>query len=490
MSFNSFEFLFLFLLTFSIYYIPAFRKIQILIIITSSLIFYSWGNPQLLILLILSISVNAFISWQMAYGLKLKKIIWALIGITFNLSLLAFFKYASLFANLALQTFNLPENGISSFLLTIPLPLGISFYTFEGISLIVDVLRRQSERHETSFVDEKLNKHLINTSFFIAFFPHLIAGPILKAHDFFPQIQPKYFRQIPWKLVFRSLIIGYFLKRVIADNLKDYTFWIAYPFYQLLSTSTGIVLLFGYSIQIFADFAGYSLIAIGTAAVFGYNLPQNFNFPYISRSLSEFWQRWHISLSTWLKDYLYIPLGGNRKGRLRTYANLMIVMILGGLWHGAAWSYAVWGAFHGIGLVIERFLTTQLKDKFNPSISRWQQAIGEIVRMIGVFLFVTIGWLLFKLPDFGQALDFLKTMANNVNLSPNWMLIEPVIIFSLPVVVYHLIHVPSFKLWHEKLLYKSYFRLGTLGDDIILGGMLAIILLNSGSPNEFIYFQF
>jgi alginate O-acetyltransferase complex protein AlgI len=167
---------------------------------------------------------------------------------------------------------------------------------------------------------------------------------------------------------------------VIADNLKDYTFWISFPYYQGFGTLTNLTLLFGYSIQIFADFAGYSLIAIGFAAALGYKIPDNFDFPYISRSLSEFWRRWHISLSTWLRDYLYFPLGGNRKGKIRTYVNLMTVMTLGGLWHGAAWSYAVWGIYHGFGLAVERFFgfdkskknrKNQIKQKPNQSGSNY-----------------------------------------------------------------------------------------------------------------------
>jgi alginate O-acetyltransferase complex protein AlgI len=424
-----------------------------------------------------------------------KKLGWALRGIFFNVSLLVFFKYGHLLAGFVGEAFNLSviskENNIVGFLLNLPLPLGISFYTFEGISLIVDILRSKTNQEEALVIDtdKNFNTHLVKSSLFIAFSPHLIAGPILKANKFYPQIQPKYFSDISWNFVFRSIIVGYFLKMVVADNLKDYTFWIAHPYYQLLSTSTGLVLLFGYSIQIFSDFAGYSLIAIGTAAAFGYNLPQNFNFPYISRSLSEFWKRWHISLSTWLKDYLYIPLGGNRKGKVRTYINLMIVMILGGLWHGASVSYAVWGGYHGLGLVIERFFNNRINSKFNQSINIKQQFIFDVISRILVFCFVSLGWLLFKLPNFGQVLEFLQIMIHNIGLPSNRTLTDPVIIFSIPVVVYHLIHLPAFQRWKDNLFYKSY-SVANISEDIILGGMIAMLVLNSGSSNEFIYFQF
>lgn len=493
MLFNSFEFLCLFLLTFFIYYIPDFIKLQIPILIVSSLIFYSWNAPYLLILLLLSIFINSFTSFQVSrVRPKNQKLVWAFIGIFLNLFILATFKYGALLTNLFTNNLDVSDSSFVSVLVNLPLPIGISFYTFEGISLLVDVLRAESDQDGASFVENKFNNHLLNTSFFIAFFPHLIAGPILKASNFYPQIKPKYFSQISWSLVLRSLIVGFFLKMVIADNLKDYTFWIAFPFYQLLSTSTGLVLLFGYSMQIFADFAGYSLIAIGTAAALGYNLPQNFNFPYISRSLSEFWRRWHISLSDWLKNYLYIPLGGNRKGQLRTYANLMIVMVLGGLWHGASWSYAVWGGFHGVGLVIERFFNRQDKVKPTQSLSFWLQFVFEIIRTIFVFSFVSIGWLLFKLPDFGQALDFINTMIHNVNEPPWQGLIDPVITFSMPVVVYHVIYLPILQKWQMEHFhpFTAKAKLWSICQDIALGVMLALIILNSGSSNEFIYFQF
>jgi len=490
MLFNSFAFLVLFSLTFFIYYIPAFRQLQIVILVSSSLIFYSWDSPPLLVLLLLSIFINGLTSFKIDSASKHQKITWLLIGLSFNLLILIFFKYGALIANLFSNNLAESEDSIFTFLLRLPLPIGISFYTFEGISLLIDVLRTKPNQEEASFVDASFKKHILKTSFFIAFFPHLIAGPILKANNFYPQIKPKYLKQIPWDVVFRSLVIGYFLKMVIADNLKDYTFWIAFPYYQSLSTFTGIVLLFGYSIQIFADFAGYSLIAIGTAAAFGYTLPQNFNFPYISRSLSEFWKRWHISLSSWLKDYLYIPLGGNRKGRLRTYVNLMIVMVLGGLWHGASWSYAVWGAFHGVGLILERLFNEQVQTRLNNSLPIWLEFVCELIKIVLIFSFVSIGWLLFKLPDFGQALDFLNTMSHNLRLPTNQAVTNPVIIFSVPVIVYHLLNLPIIQTLSKEYCSKLNLTSWNICRDLAFGGMVAMIILNSGTSNEFIYFQF
>jgi alginate O-acetyltransferase complex protein AlgI len=269
--------------------------------------------------------------------------------------------------------------------------------------------------------------------------------------------------------------------------LKDYTFWITYPYYQGLGTSTNLVLLFGYSMQIFADFAGYSLIAIGIAAAFGYRLPDNFNFPYVSRSIAEFWRRWHISLSTWLKLYLYIPLGGNRQGAIRTYCNLIIVMVLGGLWHGAAWSYGVWGLFHGLGLAVERLLNLPKR------IATWQAQWSPLLQaglatgqVILVFTFVSFGWLLFKLPRFEQAVDFVLTLGRNWAIAPNLAYIVPVLLFSLPVVLYHLPHLSPL---HRVLTLQRQPR-NWVQQELAYGVMLVLIAINSGSANEFIYFQF
>lgn len=447
MLFNSTTFLIFFALTFGIYYLPQCRNYQVAILIVASFIFYAWSSPALLILLLISILLNSFTSFLVAGATKReKRLFWALTGVAINLTILGLFKYGALLTHAVTDNFSQarPEEGLIALLLHLPLPVGISFYTFEGISLVVDVLRQKEKdpfNREKSYVDSSLTQHILNTSFFVAFFPHLIAGPILKANTFYPQIGQKYLKDIPWDTVFRSLVVGYFLKMVVADNLKDYTFWISYPYYQGYGPVTNLVLLFGYSMQIFADFAGYSLIAIGLAAALGYTLPDNFNFPYISRSLSEFWRRWHISLSTWLRDYLYFPLGGNRKGKVRTYFNLMTVMALGGLWHGAAWSYAVWGIYHGVGLAAERFFGQAEKsnDKMESAQPLWQQFLWDALKVFGVFSFVTLGWLLFKLPRFEEAVDFLATLIRNVGVKPGFSHIVSVLIFSLPVVPY-----PSF----------------------------------------------
>ena len=468
MLFNSLEFIVLLVITFFLYYLPLLSRAQVPVLILSSLCFYAYGQPILLLLLLFSAAINIFTSYKVVTGSPNRRKFYVTMGVVVNLSILACFKYSPLFAKTLLDT----SQGLGHFLLMMPLPIGISFYTFEGISLLVDVY---SNKHRDSFaIQGPVKKHIINTLFFISFFPHLIAGPILKAYQFYPQIGRKYFKDVDWEYVVKKLIMGYFLKMVVADSLSNLTFWMAAPYFEVQSSLTLLTMLFGYSCQIFADFAGYSLIALGLAAMFGYSLMENFNFPYISTSFSEFWRRWHISLSTFLREYLYIPLGGNRKGNVRTYINLMLTMVLGGLWHGAAWSYAVWGGFHGGALAIERYVQ-------NFTGTKKAGAVGTFFKGVMVFGFVSLAWLLFKLP-FENVLQYLRAIGTNIHVKNESTLIISLMLYSIPVVLYHLNYVLS-NHWkvHDRLKTYRYLAYGFL---------LFMIIVNSGPSGAFIYFQF
>jgi alginate O-acetyltransferase complex protein AlgI len=463
MLFNSYPFVGFLLVTLFVYYLPFARRFQLLGLILASFYFYAFLKPILLVLLITSILFNTSVSWVLERNSPKR---WVTLGVIFNLLLLCFFKYASLIAKTFIDESS--SSDLSSFILSIPLPIGISFYTFEGISLLVDSYRGKTS--STKVTGKTFIEHLIETTHFVSFFPHLIAGPILKAHDFYPQIKTKYLKDIDWNSAFKNVVIGFFLKMVVADNLKEYTGYMSYPYFENLSSPTLIILMLGYSCQIFADFAGYSLIAIGIAKLFGYDLPTNFNYPYISQSFSEFWQRWHISLSTWLKEYLYIPLGGNRNGNNRTYLNLFLVMLLGGLWHGAGWNYAVWGMIHGVALGLERLLITSKEGS-----TTWLKCL----RVGMVFLIVTIAWLFFKLPNFTQALLYIQKMGTNWNLPfiPGIREVY-VLIFCMAVALYHLYY-----LWKGE---RQFPKL----EMILLAIMLFFIMTNSGFQGDFIYFQF
>lgn len=468
MLFTSTPFLILLLSTLTIYYIPLFKKAQVMILIVASLAFYAFGQPGLLLLLLLSALINILSSYYVVNGSFRFRKLFAATGVILNLGILFFFKYSPLFAKTFLNT----HNDFGHYLLLIPLPIGISFYTFEGISLLIDVY---SNKHsDVLSIGKSLKEHFVKTLFFISFFPHLISGPILKAYEFYPQIGPKSFNGIDWNRTFRNLVLGYFLKMVIADNLTNFTFWMDYPYFKSQSSISLILMIFGYSFQIFADFAGYTLIALGIARLFGYVLIDNFNFPYISSSFSEFWSRWHISLSTFLREYLYIPLGGNRKGKIRTYLNLMITMILGGLWHGAAWSFALWGLFHGLALVIERLLSIQDSEAHKTNLNKLLN--GTIV-----FLFVSMAWVLFRLPLY-FVLEYYRSIAGNIHLKSSPVLLLLIIVYSIPVIIYHIDY-----------LFRSYstsVRTARIFDTLTYGFLLFLIIVNSGPSGSFIYFQF
>ena len=480
MLFTDRAFFALLLCTFAAYYARRSASYQIAVLLVASVFFYAWSQPWLLILL----GFSAILSTVTSYGVEraqdtTTRRVWAIAGVVINLAVLAFFKYDRLvFTSLVGP---LPSaTGFLATLLAIPLPIGISFYTFHGISLVIDVFRARDGGQVQSPLGQERGflDHARRTFFYLTFFPQLIAGPIVKAKDFYPQMGAKAFSDIHWYGATKALIVGFFLKSVVADNLAQQTFALAPPYCYQLSTLNLVFLLIGYSLQIFSDFAGYSLIAIGLARLFGYGLPDNFRFPYIAQTFSEFWTRWHMSLSAWLRDYVYYPLGGNRKGPHRTYVNLLLVMALGGLWHGAGWSYAIWGLWHGTALVVERaFRDTHfyLSQKRGIKLLRWAL----------VFTVVTLGWILFKLPDFHQVRELAVTAWNNRHL--RFARGVPILLFPyfVPVMLYHLLYQ-----FRDRPPRAIAFLWSMRAEAVVLGVMLCGIVLQAGSPTPFIYFQF
>lgn len=476
MLFNSWMFVGLVLTTLLVYYLPMMKKLQVYVLLVSSFVFYAYDSLGLLILLLASGFINAISSYGARFWNRPR--LYATIGVVINLILLASFKYGGLISNSFLDT----SDGIGKLLCTLPLPLGISFYTFSGISLVVDSYKGYYG-HEKGIQKIFFFHHLRNTLLYICFFPKLLAGPITKSKDFFSEISCKSISQIRCTLVFKSLVVGYFLKMVIADNLKDFTFWMAFPYFEHRGTGSLLLMIFGYSVQMFADFAGYSLIAIGVAALFGYKLPTNFNFPYISTSFREFWKRWHITLSQFLMEYLYIALGGNRKGKSRTYLNLLLTMMLGGLWHGAAWSYLVWGTYHGICLVLERMICGRRDNCLQIAQNGFGLKVSRYLSMAFVFIMVSFGWLLFMLPHFDEALLYIKCIFANygsvIFIDPKLL---PIIIYSSPVILYHVLYCFRNNYWVQRFVLRYNYA--------FYGIMLFLILTNSGSVSSFVYFQF
>jgi alginate O-acetyltransferase complex protein AlgI len=454
MTFTSWQFGAFVAIVFGVYYLPPLRSLQVQLLVVASLFFYGYGQPGLLPLLAVAV-LGTYLFLILALR---NRALWLPIGISFNLALLAFFKYKFLFIGPASSG----AAGLApiDFLLQLPLPIGISFFVFHNISLLVDLTGKRKETPD-----------LKSVFLYIIFFPQLVSGPITRAEMFMPQIHPKYFGDIPFVEAAKWILTGFFFKLYVANNLNEMTSYMDFPLYETLQTQDRWLLVFLYGYQIYADFFGYSAIAIGLALLFGYRLPINFNLPYISVSFSEFWTRWHISLSSWLRTYLYIPLGGNRHGAFRTYLNLMIVMGLGGLWHGAGLGYLLWGLLHGVLLVIER--------PFLARLATIDSAAFRTARMGFVFVCVTMLWIFFKLPNFDHAISYLSGMfTSSTNPNPPKLFYNLALLYSLPVLIQHLVP-------------RSRFE-QTLGgaEPYLYGLMAALMYLEAGPETSFIYFQF
>ncbi len=343
MLFNSsfFMFFFLFVLVFNRLFSRN-KRAKVIFLTFMSIYFYYKSSGIYFYLVIISSMIDYFTGYKIALSeTRAQKKKYLLLSLFTNLGLLGYFKYTFFI----LGTFGLrntpPFNSLNIFL-----PVGISFFTFQSMSYTIDIYRGKLEPE----------KNFIDFLFFVSFFPQLVAGPIVRASDFLPQIyQEKYITKADIGRAMFLIIAGLIKKAVIADYISINFIDRIFEFPARHTGVENLLALYAYSLQIYCDFSGYSDMAIGLALLLGFRLPDNFNSPYKSKTITELWQRWHISLSTWLKDYLYIPLGGNRKGTFNTYRNLMLTMLLGGLWHGAAWRFVIWGGMHGIALVIERF---------------------------------------------------------------------------------------------------------------------------------------
>jgi alginate O-acetyltransferase complex protein AlgI len=459
MTLTSWQFAAFVAATFALYYLPVMRRRQVQILALASLSFYGALQPQLLALLaVATLGTQLFLRVAMV-----RRNLGLPAGIAFNLGLLAFFKYKFLFIDAA--TPSSVDPGAIDWLLRLPLPIGISFLVLHNISMLVDLSKRDSVVPAAKDV-----------SLYILFFPQLVAGPITRTKDFLPRIKTKFLADVDLVEATKWLVCGYFFKLFVANNLNQITSNMDYPLYEALTAKNRWLCIFLYSYQIYADFFGYSAIAIGLALLFGYRLPTNFNLPYISTSFAQFWTRWHISFSNWLRTYLYIPLGGNRRGIARTYLNLLIVTGLAGLWNGAAIGYLAWGLVHGLLLVAERPLLPRIEALSIRGRSRF---IVQAVRIGLVFLLVSMAWIIFKLPDFQHAADYLHGMFVEADIrSPYHLYHSLALVYSLPVFLQHVI--PRHFLERQRRRLEPY----------LYGAMATLMLVEAGPDSPFIYFQF
>ena len=392
MLFQSFGFFVFFWIAFAVYWKLRVHRHRMGWLLAASILFYALWNPWLITLIVFTAGMDYICALRIESAPDDRsKRAWLLLSLVASLSLLCFFKYAQFFLE---STCGLL--GIFGVHATPPawhmvLPLGISFYTFETISYVVDVYRDRI----------KAERNVLHYALYIMFFPHLIAGPIVRPEQFLPQIRrPKRFDWLRLQLGAQLFMRGLFKKTVLSDRLAS----MADPIFHApgdFSTATLWLAAIGYAGQIYCDFSGYTDMAIGAAHAFGFKLPQNFNRPYLADSVGEFWRRWHITLSTWLRDYLYIPSGGSRGGTWRTYRNLILTMGIAGLWHGAGWNFIIFGLMHGIAMALERMLPQW----------RWATlAPVRVARIVATFLFWSISLVFFRSKTLAGALTSLARM--------------------------------------------------------------------------------
>ncbi|HET6603200.1 MAG TPA: MBOAT family O-acyltransferase [Xanthomonadaceae bacterium] len=473
MLFNSLTFIAFFAVVLALHHLPlpwAAKKTNLLV---ASYLFYAAWNPPFVVLL----WISTLVDWFMAKRIhetesrtRRRLLLW--VSIAVNLGLLGYFKYGGFVLENFTQAMNAAGFAYQPAAWDIILPVGISFYTFQTMAYTLDVYLRRAAPSK-SFLDFAL---------FVTFFPQLVAGPIVRPTHLIPQFATPRMasaQQLGWGLML--MVLGLFQKIVVADGLLAPVADEVFGAQQGVAPVDAWLGTLAFSGQIFCDFAGYTTTAIGIALTLGFSLPDNFRYPYAAVGFSDFWRRWHISLSTWLRDYLYVPLGGNRKGPGRTYVNLMLTMLLGGLWHGAAWTFVVWGGLHGLYLAVERFARARIGHW--PLWDRWLSRLG--LALLTYFL-VNITWVFFRAQDFGTATRMLASMLlldrTGAPVLTTWLVLSA----AVPVAVMLAVH------WHmrHRQLHEAVQRLPAVLVGVLWGLMLLAIALTQGGSNAFIYFQF
>ena len=432
-------------------------------ILAASYIFYAAADPRFCLLLAaITIASQLAVTFiHRSDDERTRKLIMAA-GVAFDLGILIVFKYYAFFVSDVGDALDTVGLGMPLPLLTIALPIGVSFFSFQAVTYVVDTYRRQTEPAS-----------LMDAAIYLSFFPHLVAGPIVRASEFLPQLKsPRNPNRVAVGAGITLIALGLVKKLMIADYLARELVDPVFAVPQAFAAPDALLAAYGYAAQIYCDFSGYTDMAIGLALMMGFVFPQNFNSPYRATGFRDFWRRWHLTLSRFLRDYLYIPLGGNRKGKLRTNVNLMITMTLGGLWHGASWNFIAWGAFQGTGLITEHRLGGRLG--FLPGWFRW----------FATFNLICLGWILFRTRDLTQFGDYMSALVRSGEAT----------LYSVPVIA-AIVIVVGLQLLPERRTEGFELRLGRL-NPIALGAGLAIVVLIAGAtvPSQgvppFIYFQF
>ena len=476
MLFNSFEYL-IFLPTVYILYWFVFNKnlkIQNTLVLLSSYLFYGWWDYRFLSLIFLSTVVDYIIGLNIPkqdLQKNQKLLLWT--SVLFNLSVLGFFKYYNFFVDSWIELFSSLGYEIKSvWTLNIILPVGISFYTFQTMSYTIDIYRKKLEP----------TKDFTSFATFVSFFPQLVAGPIERASNLLPQILKK--REFNYEQVvqgIRLILWGMFKKVVIADSLAPIVDDI-FSNYQDFGGGTLLLGAIYFSFQIYCDFSGYSDIAIGTSKLFGFELMSNFKFPYFSRNIGEFWRKWHISLSTWFRDYLYIPLGGSQGGKWKSIRNIFIIFLVSGFWHGANWTFIIWGLFHSILFLPSFIFKTNRKHK-NSIIAQHTMlpTFNEFLQVVITFLLVTIGWVFFRSETIKDSIGYLISMISDISTFTH---LSPKIGFYTLI----LILVDWTQRYNERSLFFNFPKF--LFKIFVLICIVLILISFKNDSQQFIYFDF
>ena len=466
MLFNSYVYIFAFLpIVFFTYFYLVKREWLLAskaLLVLSSLFFYAWWNVKYLPLILISMFVNYAVGTTLSNN-KIKRHNKKLLiaGIVFNVGLLGYFKYADFF----IQNINFIAN-VNIPLLHLALPLAISFFTFQQIAYLVDSYKGETKEYD-----------LLNYMVFVSFFPQLIAGPIVHHKEMMPQFEDKENKRLIYKNITAGLFvfaIGLFKKAVIADTLSPYVA-LGFDSGMKLSFFEAWSVILSYAMQLYYDFSGYTDMAIGSALLFNIKLPINFNSPYKALNIQDFWRRWHITLSRFLRDYIYIPLGGNRRGRFRTYYNLFITFLIGGIWHGAGWTFVFWGFLHGIGMVIHRFF------------KELGYSMHKYLAWFITFIFVNITWVFFRAKEWDDAIRLLKGMFGFYGFKLpqiNYFNVEnyPALFVLIISTFAALFFKNSMQMWQEL---KPGFKTALVG-----GGVFAFSSMFLTRVSEFLYFNF
>lgn len=469
MLFNSIDFAIFLPIVFALFWTVGRlgANVQNWILLVASYVFYGFWDWRFLGLLAFSSAFDYFVGAELHKQTdkrKRKTFFWASVAV--NLILLGFFKYYNFFADSFVNAFSFFGQQVSLGSLQVLLPVGISFYTFQSMSYAFDIYRRELEPV----------KSIVPFMTFVAFFPHMVAGPIQRASFFLPQfLTHKKFDYALASKGLKLMLFGFFMKVAIADRLSLYVDAV-YGNVDLHTGWSQLLATFFFAFQIYGDFAGYSLIAIGCAWLFGFHMSPNFNRPYFSGSFREFWSRWHISLSTWFKDYLYIPLGGNRGTKARTYANLFATFVISGLWHGANWTFVVWGALHGAYQIAERTLSEMLKIK-----------LPKIVSIPLVFALTCLAWVFFRAATVQDAFHIVGTVFTHLGSSIH---IGDIGILAFSVMgVLLLILIEIMHEYYPNVTLLNH-RLAPVRYATIVAMLVFIISLGVFDGSQFIYFQF